>query len=167
MGLFSFPERVNERAARLVASVVATSLFVAWAMGWGWVIPLLGFGFVLRWAWGPRFSPLGRGAVWLAPRLWDVRLVAGPPKRFAQGIGAVCLLGASVLLVAGPGWAAWALAGMVAGFAAMEAALGFCTGCWLYRHLPRRQGGDAVCEECVVPRRAKAPETTGIGDAAR
>jgi hypothetical protein len=164
MALFSFPERVNERAARLVAAGVATSLGGAWAMGWGWVLPVLGVGFVLRWAWGPRFSPLGRGAVWLASRLWEVRLVAGPPKRFAQGIGAVCLLGASVLLPAGVGWAAWAIAGMVAGFAAMEAALGFCMGCWLYRHLPRREGSE-VCEDCVVPRRANAPETAGIGDA--
>jgi len=167
MALLSFPERVNERAARLVASVVATSLVGAWATDWGWVIPLLGLGFVLRWAWGPRFSPLGRGAVWLASRLWEVRLVAGPPKRFAQGIGAVSLLAASALWVADIGWAAWAIAGMVAGFAAMEAALGFCMGCWLYRHLPEREGGEAVCEECVVPRGARTPETAGAGDAAR
>jgi hypothetical protein len=166
MALLSFPERVNERAARLVAGVVATSLVGAWAMGWGWVVPVLGLGFVLRWAWGPRFSPLGRGAAWLAARLWNVRLVAGPPKRFAQSIGAVCLLGASVLLLTGLGSAAWAVAGMVAGFAAMEAALGFCMGCWLYRHLPQRQGGVAVCEECTVPRRGRTPDTAGIGDAA-
>jgi len=161
MTVFSFPERVNERAARLVAGVVAVCLVGAWAAGWGWVIPILGLGFVLRWGWGPRISPLGRSAAWLAPRIWVARPVAGAPKRFAQGIGAVSLLSASALLLVGHGVLAWSLAGLVAAFATLEAALGFCMGCWLYGHLFQRDGAPTLCEDCVVPQRTRAPETAG------
>jgi hypothetical protein len=157
MTLPSFPERVNERAGRLVAGTVALSLAGAWLAGRSWMIVALSLGFVLRWGWGPRFSPLGRVAAWIAPRLWDVRLVAGPPKRFAQGIGALCLLGASALLLAGWNSLAWGVAGLVAVLASLESAFGFCMGCWLYGRMREHRGAPALCEDCVVPRRARPP----------
>ena len=87
--LFSFPNPVNEVAARTVAAgVVLMGLCVA-VLGWAWVLVPLTYGFVARVLSGPRFSPLGRVAVHVvAPRLpQHERLVPGPPKRFAQGIG--------------------------------------------------------------------------------
>jgi hypothetical protein len=148
---------VNERASRLIAGVVTATVVGAVVAGWAWVIPVLGLGFVLRGGWGPRFSPLGRAAAWVAPRLWDLRLVAGPPKRFAQGIGALCLLSASALLLAGWSSLAWGVAGLVAMFATLESAFGFCMGCWLYGHVLQRRAGPVLCDDCVAPRRARPP----------
>lgn len=88
-GFFSFPNPVNEVAARTVAAgVVLMGLAVA-VLGWGWVLVPLTYGFVARVLAGPRLSPLGQLAVKVvAPRLArHEQLVPGPPKRFAQGIG--------------------------------------------------------------------------------
>ena len=97
----SFPEQVNEYAARLVAGVVATLTVFALATSQFWVFAVLAAGFWLRVGWGPRISPLAKTAMWLAPKIWSVRPVTGAPKRFAQGIGAVTLTLASVAWLAG------------------------------------------------------------------
>lgn len=151
MALFSFPQQVNERAARLVAGVVATSAAVAIATQTWWVVPLLAVGFALRVGWGPRFSPLARFAVAVAPRLWTPRAVPGAPKRFAQGIGAVVTLLASGLLAGGLLVPGWALIGVLVIFATLEAAISFCFGCWLYGAL-QRAGVIApdACAECAA-----------------
>ncbi|MBI4953768.1 MAG: DUF4395 domain-containing protein [Myxococcales bacterium] len=154
---FSFPERVNERAARVVASVVAVTLAVALATAQAWLVPVLAVGFVLRVGWGPRFSPLARLAMWTAGRLWSARPVPGKPKRFAQGVGAACTLAASVLLFAGTQATAvttgWALVAMVAVFASLEAGLGWCAGCFMFAGLQRVglvRADD--CPQCVGER---------------
>lgn len=105
--------------------------------GWSWILIPLAYGFVARVASGPRFSPLGLLVTKvLTPRL-DTRnsLVAGAPKRFAQGIGAVFTLTASVLVVTGnTGIARIVIAGLV-GAASLEAFVGFCCGCWVFGRL--------------------------------
>jgi len=135
MALFSFPEQVNERAARLVASGVALTLLISLAMQWRWPIPILAVGFLLRVGWGPRFSPLARTAMWGAKSLWPAIPVSGPPKRFAQGIGAVCTVAATALLFSGHPALGFSLAGLVLAFAVLEAAFALCMGCWLYARL--------------------------------
>lgn len=124
-----FPRTVNEYAARLVAIGVVAQAILILLTGWTWLfVPLVG-GFVARVVAGPRFSPLGRAAVALAPK---VRTVPGPPKRFAQGIGVVFSSTAALLAVLGlPGWSALVLGGLI--FAAgLEAAAGVCLGCRIY-----------------------------------
>jgi hypothetical protein len=137
MAFFSFPAQVNERAARVVAGTVATAVVVAIGTGFVWVLPVLAIGFLLRVGWGPRFSPLARFAMFAAKRLWEVRPVAGAPKRFAQGIGAACTVGATALFFAGFPGGARALAALVAVFATLEASIAFCMGCWVYARLQR------------------------------
>jgi len=145
---FSFPSQVNERAARLVAATIATVSVVALGAQWGWLIPLLAVGFLLRVGWGPRFSLLARLAMWGAPKLWDIRRVAGPPKRFAQGIGAAVTLTASLLLALGQG-AGWWLVAVLALFASLEALFSFCMGCWVYGQLQQRGVFPPdVCNNC-------------------
>ena len=85
---FSFPNPVNEKAARVVAAGVAASAALTLATGWLWLVPLIALGFLARVAAGPRFSVLGRLATQvIAPRLGPAKLVPGPPKRFAQAVG--------------------------------------------------------------------------------
>ena len=47
MSFFSFPTLVNERAARLVAAFVGTSLTASLAFEQRWIVPVLAVGFLL------------------------------------------------------------------------------------------------------------------------
>lgn len=60
------------------------------------------------------------------------------PHQFAQGVGAVFLLGASSVLLGfnSPGLG-WLLAWVVIILAAVNLFLGFCAGCFVYYHLDR------------------------------
>jgi hypothetical protein len=121
--------------------------------GWTWVLLPLAYGFLARVAAGPRYSPLGLLVTRVVvPRL-DVpaRPVPGPPKRFAQAIGAVLSVTA-VGLAFGldqPG-AARVVAGLIAVAATLEAGLGLCIGCRIFAGLirlglvPQR-----ICVECA------------------
>jgi hypothetical protein len=149
--LFSFPNPVNDVAARTVASgVVVMGLAVA-VLGWGWVLVPLTYGFVARVASGPRFSPLGLLATRVvAPRLPRFeKLVPGPPKRFAQAIGVTFTVTASVLWLAGATGASRIVVALLVGAAFLEAAFGFCLGCRIFAVLMRTGViPDTVCEEC-------------------
>ncbi len=148
---FSFPNPVNEVAARTVATgVVLMGLAVA-ALGWGWVLVPLTYGFIARVLAGPRISPLGLLATRVvAPRLTaHEKLVPGPPKRFAQGIGVVFTVGASTLWLAGATTASRAVIAMLVVAAFLEAAIGFCLGCRIFAALMRLGIIPSdVCEEC-------------------
>ena len=135
MSLFSFPAQVNERAARLAGGIVFTLAVVGLVTRWTPLLPILAAGFLLRVAWGPKVDPIGRFAATVAPKLWAVVPVFGKPKRFAQAIGAVVTLAASLLAYTELHAPAWGLIGVLAVFAALEAGLGFCFGCWMYGRL--------------------------------
>src|SRR5947199_1025341 len=94
-GIIGFPNPVNEKAARTVAggvlvlSIATLVLSVTAGHAWLWIVAPLALGFYARVLTGPKLSPLGQLATRVvAPRLGEPRLVAGPPKRFAQAIGA-------------------------------------------------------------------------------
>lgn len=146
--IFSFPAQVNERAARLVAFGALALALASIASGSRWLPWLLAGGFLLRLGWGPRFSPLGRLAVWLALRIAPPRPVPGPPKRFAQGIGAAVTLAAATLFALGHPVASAALLGVLAVFAALEAVFAFCFGCWIHGRLQRI--GWIAADVCVT-----------------
>src|SRR5437870_6901429 len=96
--LFSFPNPVNEKAARVVAGVVLATVVVILATSAYWLLVPLAYGFWARVLTGPTLSPLGRLAQRvIAPRLGPAKPVPGPPKRFAQGMGAVMSTAALVL----------------------------------------------------------------------
>ena len=150
--LLSFPNPVNEVAARTVAAGVVVMSVLYLASGHPLVLVLLAYGFVARVASGPRFSPLGLVATKIvAPRLSaHEKLVPGPPKRFAQAIGAVFTISALVAHLAGwTGLATVLMAGLVVA-AGFEAVIGFCLGCQIFAVL-MRVGliPDEVCADCA------------------
>ena len=152
-GLFSFPNPVNETSARLVAGSVAVLAVLTIAFQQGWPIPVLAYGFVARALTGPKLSPLGLVATRLVtPRLRvRHRYSPGPAKRFAQTIGAVFTVAATILYyAAGQHTAAFALVGVIAVFASLEAAFGLCVGCKTF-YFGMRLGlvPPSVCEECA------------------
>ena len=97
--LFSFPNPVNEVSARLVAGGVLVMCIVTIALGLRWATVVIAYGFVARVLTGPTLSPLGQLVTRVVtPRLGiPERPVAGPPKRFAQGMGVAFSLTALAL----------------------------------------------------------------------
>lgn len=135
---FVFPNPVNEKAARVVATGVVLLAALALLSRSPWVPLIMAIGFALRVAAGPRFSPLGRLAAFvIAPRLGAARLVAGPPKRFAQAIGLAFTVAAAVLGFLGLSTASLLLLAVLFVFASLEAFVGFCAGCFVFAQLMR------------------------------
>jgi hypothetical protein len=162
--LFRFPDPVNEVSARLVAGgvVVMSLLFVL--TGWSVVLILLAYGFVARVLTGPTLSPLGQLVTRvITPALRvEPRPTPGPPKRFAQGIGAALSVAAALAWFAFDApVVARALVGAILVAASLEAFMGFCLGCWLFARLmnlgliPQR-----VCEACADLRHRHEVGTT-------
>lgn len=162
--VFSFPNPVNDTSARLVATgaVVMSVLFVL--TGNPLVLIPLTYGFIARVLSGPTFSPLGRIATQvITPRIKrDHVMVAGPPKRFAQGIGAVFSLTASVLWLVDAPTASRVVIAMLAGAASLEAFIGFCLGCAIFGRLMKWGViPESVCAECNdISLRLQASTTT-------
>jgi hypothetical protein len=149
--LLRFPNPVNEVSARLVAAGVVL-MTIAVLGGQHWVLVPLAYGFVARLAAGPRFSPLGLLVTKvLTPRLQiEPKLVPGPPKRFAQGIGAVLSVSALV------SWAAFdnttvalVLVAAITIAATLESVFAYCLGCKAFALLMRVGViPPEVCEAC-------------------
>src|SRR6516162_2829731 len=127
-----------------------TALFLA--TRWEWVLIPLAYGFLARVATGPTLSPLGQLVTRvLTPALpFEEKLTPGPPKRFAQGIGATLSVAALI------SWAlfdnttvAYVLVAMILVAASLEAFLGLCLGCKMFALLIRAGVvPEHVCEEC-------------------
>jgi hypothetical protein len=171
--LFSFPNPVNEVAARVVAGGVVVMCVLAVALGQPWLLVPLAYGFSARVLTGPTLSPLGQLATRVvAPRLGVApRPVAGPPKRFAQAIGVVFSTTAVVLWFGvGAQGATWVVIGLLGAAALLESAFGICLGCRVFAVLMR--AGlipDTVCEACAditvrhpELRRQAARQTAGV-----
>lgn len=147
---FTFPNPVNEKAARTVATGVVT-LTVITLLTQSWIpLVILTLGFWGRVLAGPKLSPLG----WvsqrvIAPKLGPAILVPGPPKRFAQGIGTAFTTAATILYFSGQHTAAWIVLAVLLVAAGLEAFAGFCFGCFIFGYL-QKWGliPESVCEAC-------------------
>ena len=150
--LFSFPNPVNEKAARVVAGVVLVTVILVLATSWYWLLIPLAYGFWARVLTGPTLSPLGWTAQnVIAPRLGPKKPVPGPPKRFAQGMGAFMSTLALVLaLIVGNHAAADVVLILFLPAAGLESIVGYCVGCKVFGTLMRMGVvPQSVCEECA------------------
>jgi hypothetical protein len=150
--LFRFPNPVNEVAARLVAGGALVMSVLYLLTGHPLVLAVIAYGFVARVATGPTLSPLGRLATQVVvPRLRvEAKLVPGPPKRFAQGIGATLSVSALIAHLAGAPTLAAVLVGAIVVAASLEAFLAFCLGCQIFAVLMRLGViPDQICAECA------------------
>jgi Domain of unknown function (DUF4395) len=150
--LVSFPNPVNEKAARVVAGVVLATVLAILLTASYWLLIPLAYGFWARVLTGPTLSPLG----WLAqnvvaPRLGKRKPVPGPPKRFAQGIGALMSTAALVLaLVLGSHTAADAVLILFLPAAGLESIVGYCVGCKVFGLLMRAGiVPEEACAKCA------------------
>ena len=148
---YPFPHPVNETSARIVAAGVVV-MGAAYALsGAAWILIPLVYGFLARVTTGPAFSPLAALATRvITPRInTEHRLVAGPPKRFAQFVGFIFSGAAAVLWLLDFDAASRLVAAALVAAALLESAFAVCLGCimfgWLMKMgvIPQR-----VCEEC-------------------
>jgi hypothetical protein len=149
--LFSFPNPVNEVSARLVAGGVVIMSLLSIGLNLKWATAVIAYGFVARVLTGPSLSPLGQFMTRVVtPRLpLEARPVAGPPKRFAQGIGVSFSVAALVLTILGYWGAAQIVLGLLALAALLESAFGLCLGCKAFAVLMRLGVvPQEVCERC-------------------
>ena len=150
--LFSFPNPVNEVSARLVAGGVVLMGLTTILFDLQWLAVVIALGFIARVLTGPTLSPLGQLVTRvITPRLHVApKLVAGPPKRFAQGIGVAF---SSTAVVLGLGLGEWGAAKVVLGLlvaaALLESVFALCLGCKAFALLMRLGViPEEVCERC-------------------
>ena len=149
--LFSFPNPVNEVSARLVAAGVVLMCVLTIGLDLRWATIVIAYGFVARVLTGPSLSPLGQFVTRVVtPRLPIAeRSVAGPPKRFAQGMGVTFSLTALILTGLGYWTAAEVFLGLLAAAALLESAFAICLGCKVFAILMRAGVvPEDVCERC-------------------
>ena len=150
--LFSFPNPVNEVSARAVATGVILLALATIVFDQPWLTIPLAYGFVARVLTGPSLSPLGQLVTRvITPRLpFAPKYVAGPPKRFAQGVGMVFSVTAAVLALGfGLEGAAYVVLGLLIVAATLEAAFGLCLGCKVFAVLMKAGViPPEVCERC-------------------
>ena len=150
--MIGFPNPVNEKAARVVAGGVVVMALTAIAFEFEWLLVVIALGFIARVATGPKLSPLGQFATKIAaPRLGDPKYVAGPPKRFAQGVGVAFSLTAVVLYFGFDAHtAAWVVTGVLAAAATLESVFALCLGCKVFAVLMRiGVVPEATCARCA------------------
>jgi hypothetical protein len=150
--LFSFPNPVNEKAARVVAGVVLATVLIILVTGAYWLLIPLAYGFWARVLTGQTLSPLGWTAQnVIAPRLGAKKPVPGPPKRFAQGMGAAMATVALVCwLVVGSDTATDVVLGLFVVAAGLESIFAVCLGCQVFAFLMRvGLVPERVCLECA------------------
>lgn len=150
--IIGFPDPVDEISARLVAAGVVLLSVATVALDQPWLILVIVYGFVARVLTGPRLSPLGLLVTRvIRPRLPVApRLVPGPPKRFAQGMGVAFSVTAAVLAVGlGDVGAGYAVLALLTAAATLESVFALCLGCKVFALLMRVGViPEAVCVRC-------------------
>jgi hypothetical protein len=129
---------VDHNALKVNQYIIILLSLAAFISGVAWIA--LGVGIVM--ALGaivgkPGFYPvyaLLKKLKWVKP---EVIKDNPEPHRFAQGFGAVVLLGGSIALLTGSTILGWALVWLVIVLAALNAFAGFCAGCFVYYQIAK------------------------------
>ena len=149
--IFSFPETINEYAARMVAGFIVIFALTYLYSHNIYLLAFMVYGFLARVMAGPSLSPIALLVTKiLIPKMGNPYAECpGPPKRFAQFVGLVFTSSAFYFVMRGQTTPAYLLIGVLAIFASLESIMGFCAGCWFFKKMmkwgwiPQR-----VCEKC-------------------
>ena len=125
---------IDSRAPRFNQATIGLLATLALATGWWWLLGLLGAQLLVGLTLGRRFClPCLAYFEVVQPRFGEGPLEDARPPRFANLVGAVFLLAATVAYAAGLTSLGAVLGGIVAALALLAAATGFCTGCEAYK----------------------------------
>ena len=155
--LFSFPNPVNEVAARTVAAgVLALSLLTivlstTLGVGWLWLTAPLAYGFLARVLTGPSLEPpgpAGHAGHRAPPRARETR--GRPAQALRPGDGADHVAGGAGAHAAGQDVAALVFVGLIVVAATLESVFAYCLGCRVFAGLMRLGLIPAeTCEACA------------------
>ncbi|UFS62729.1 DUF4395 domain-containing protein [Sulfurimonas sp. HSL-3221] len=125
--------KIDENLVRLQAFLVVIAVAAFLWSGSFWLLALLVYDFAIRVLGAPKGSPFFLTSRAVVKRLpVSAKPVDAGPKKFAAKIGLVFVITALLLAVGGYVEAATWLMTVMALFALLEAACGFCVGCKLY-----------------------------------
>lgn len=154
---FSFPEMINDVSARLVAFfvIIICSLLLLSTVNNSdfalYISIFLLYGFVSRFTSGPKVSPIALLVTKIiVPRLsFEEKLLPGPPKRFAQFIGMIFSVSITIFIVLDLEVLCVIFTSILIFFASLEAFLGFCFGCVVFKFMiSRNLLPRDICERC-------------------
>jgi len=132
--------QVDHNAIKFGQVTIVIVVALAWLLARIWLVPVLAVALLVNAAW-PTIGPLRLLYRYLALPLRLVRphMVTdeAAPHRFAQAVGGALLLAASAALYSGVAALGWALAGLVAGRAAVSLLGAVRAGCFLFYQLRR------------------------------
>jgi len=149
--IFSFPETINEYAARIVAGFIVIFAIAFLFSQNIYILVIMMYGFLARVIAGPSLSPLALLVTKLIiPKIGNpYSKCPGPPKRFAQFIGLIFTSSAFYFAFINQFTMASLLIGILTIFAALESILGFCAGCWFFKLLMKWGWiPQNICEKC-------------------
>jgi hypothetical protein len=125
---------IDSRAPRFNQATIGLLAVLALATGWWWLLGILGLQLVVGLTLGRRFClPCLAYFELVQPRLGEGTLEDARPPRFANLVGALFLLSATLAYAAGLTGLGAVLGGLVAALALLAAATGICTGCEAYK----------------------------------
>jgi hypothetical protein len=163
---FRYPSTINENAARLIAGAVVLLALTYLASASGVVLAFLAYGFAARVIGGSAYSPLALFVNRVLVPWWSIpsKPVPSPPKRFAQGIGAVLSVGALFAHFGGLAILSAGLVGAIAVAATLESVFAYCIGCRIFAVLMNLGVvPDSVCEACRDLSKARPGEAEATG----
>jgi hypothetical protein len=149
--IFSFPETINEYAARMVAGFIVLLAVLFLYTKSLFVLAFMVYGFLARIIAGPSLSPVALLVTKIIiPKIGNPYAECpGPPKRFAQFIGLIFTSSALYLALNNQPITAHLLIGILAIFAALESIMSFCAGCWFFKQMMKWGWIPLdVCEKC-------------------
>jgi len=131
---------VDYTALRFNQASIIILLLVAFLTDWRWLVAVVGLVMIIGTAWPEAglfkliYARILRPAGLLKP---DPQPDEPEPHLFAQGMGGLFLLAATISFGLGAAIVGWMLTAVVVVLAAINLFLGFCLGCFFYYQLAR------------------------------
>lgn len=133
--------RVDHTALRFNQALIIVLLAAAFLLDQVWLVGFVAAVMLTGTVWpGAGLFKLAYGRLLKPAGILRPEMVEDDPAPhlFAQGLGGLALVAATLALAVGASFLGWALAGMVVVLAAVNLLLRFCVGCFLYYQLARR-----------------------------
>ena len=133
--------KIDHTALRVNQACIIAFLVLAFLLNWWWLVTAVGVVMLVGTLWpGAGLFKLFYAQILKPAGLLKPDLVTDEqqPHLFAQGVGAIFLLAATVALLIGAETLGWLLVGVVVALASVNLFFGFCMGCFMYFQLARR-----------------------------
>jgi hypothetical protein len=138
---FKDTDVIDARGPRTLQSSVAIVTGLAFVFNQPWLVGLMAVQMVAGLVFGRAYCiPCVFWFKVLQPRFGEGRIEDSRPPRFANLVGAVFLVSATLLFIVGLTTAAWAVTLIVTTLASLAAISGICVGCELYAAYARARG---------------------------